>query len=125
MTRFILVLSILFLLGAFQNVSAQKKTVKQKKAKPIVVSCGVCNQKAIYLAKPVYPEMARFRPGGTVKVEVLLDEKGKAESAKVISGHPFFRAEAVKAALKSKFEPVRVSGKPVKTRGIIVYNFVP
>ena len=118
MRRFLLILSISFLLGAFQTAAAQTK-------KPKIVSCDGCGQRPIYLAKPVYPKTARFRTGGTVKVEILIDEKGKVASAKVISGHPFFRGEAIRAASKSKFEPLIISGKAVKTRGIIVYNFIP
>jgi TonB family protein len=121
-----LILLILFLLCAFQNVSAQKKTAKPKKAKPIIVSCGVCTQKAIYLPKPEYPKVARFiRASGEVQVEILIDEKGNIESAKAISGHVLLQPAAVKAALKAKFKPFKLSGKPVKVRGILVYNFVP
>jgi TonB family protein len=125
MKRFLLILSISFLLGAFQTAASQEKSAVQKTKKPKIVSCDGCGQRPVYLAKPVYPKAARFRPSGTVKVEILIDEKGKVASAKVISGHPFFRGEAIRAALKSKFEPLIISGKAVKTRGVIVYNFIP
>jgi len=125
MKRFLLILSILFLLCAAQNAAAQENPAKQKEVKPRIIICDGCNQRIINLPKPRYPAYAKFRPGGTVKVEVLIDEKGKVESAKVVSGHPFFRAAALKAARKAKFEPYRISGKPVKARAIIVYNFVP
>jgi TonB family protein len=125
MRRFILILSILFLLCAARNATAQENPAKQKEVKARIVTCDGCNRRIIYLAKPKYPAYAKFRPGGTVKVEVLIDEKGFVESAKVVSGHPLFRAEALKAARKSKFEPVKVSGKFVKARSIIVYNFIP
>lgn len=126
MMSFRLILTILFIFCAFQDISAQKKTAKQKTLKPKIISCGVCGQKVISLPKPEYPKAARFISArGSVKVEILIDEKGNVESAKAISGHPFFHAETIKAAMKAKFEPIKLSGKAVKVRSVIVYNFVP
>ncbi|HMS39605.1 MAG TPA: energy transducer TonB [Pyrinomonadaceae bacterium] len=123
MRKISLILSIFFLLISFQNVSAQKKSTKKKKAKPTIISCGVCNQKAIYLPKPEYPKAARsVRASGNVVVLVTIDEKGNVETAKAITGHILFRATSEKAALKAKFEPFTLSGKPVKAVGNIVYK---
>lgn len=124
MKRFILILSISFLLCAFQNAAAQKKPVKQKKSRPTVINCGVCNQKAIYLPKPVYPKTARFvNASGAVNVQILINEKGNVIEAKAVSGHSFLRAAAVEAAREAKFEPFLLSNKAVRAYGVIVYNF--
>ena len=124
MKKFLPILSIFLLLISFQNVSAQRKSTKQKKAKPIIISCGVCNQRAIYLPKPEYPNAAKFaRASGKVEVQILIDEKGNVESAKAISGNPLLRAASEKAALQAKFEPFKLSGNPVKVAGTIIYNF--
>lgn len=124
MRKFPLILSIFLLLIFFQNVSAQRKSTKQKKAKPTIISCGVCNQKAIYLPKPEFPDAAKsVRLSGRVVVQIMIDEKGNVETAKVISGHILFRASSERAALQAKFEPFKLSGKPVKVIATIVYFF--
>ncbi len=88
------------------------------------IDVGIVNGKAIYLPKPKYPKAAKFRPADSVRVRIIINEAGKVESAKVISGHPFFHAEAIKAALKAKFYPTNEVGK-IRIKGILVYKFNP
>lgn len=84
------------------------------------------NGKAIHLAQPEYPPIARSaQAGGPVTVQVLIDENGSVLSAHAISGHPLLRSSAERAARASKFTPTMLSGQPVKVTGTIVYNFVP
>jgi Ca-activated chloride channel family protein len=91
---------------------------------PAVISTGVINSKATNVPKPNYPALAKTaNASGTVQVQVVIDETGKVISAQAISGHPLLRAEAVKAAQAAKFTPVLVSGKPVRSAGVINYNF--
>ena len=92
--------------------------------KLINVSQGVLTSKAIFLATPNYPPLARpIRLQGVVTVQVLIDETGKVISAKAISGHPILIPEAQKAALQSRFSPTLLSKQPVKVSGVITYNF--
>jgi TonB family protein len=123
MRKFPLILLIFLLLISYQNNSAQEKSVTQEK--PKLVSCDGCRKpKIIYLALPKYSnEAKKINASGKVEVEILIDEKGKVKTAKAISGHPLLRIEAVRAALKSKFEPYKLSGKFVRTRGKIIYFF--
>lgn len=89
-----------------------------------VVSCGVCNQMAIDLPNPEYPNGAIFvNASGSISVQILIDENGNVESAKAHSGHPLLRSAAEKAALRARFEPTILGGRYVKVRGTIVYNF--
>lgn len=126
MKKIFSILPILFLLCAFQNVSAQKKSATQKKVNPAIIICGACNQKAIYVPKPEYPKTAlAVSASGKVTVEILVDKKGNVIEANAVSGHPFLLGVSVKAALKTKFTPVTLSGIPIKVRGVIVYNFQP
>lgn len=60
---------------------------------------------------------------GRVTVKVLIDEEGKVISADVLSGDPGARKAAVDAALRETFSPRRLSGRAVKTMGVITYNF--
>ena len=88
------------------------------------ISGGVLNGTALSLPQPVYPEPAkRMRTGGTVAVEVILDETGKVVSATATSGPTILRDAAVQAALKAKFSPTKLSGQPVKVSGVINYKF--
>jgi protein TonB len=88
------------------------------------ISGGVLNGTAINLPQPVYPEAAkRMRTGGTVSVEVVLDESGKVVSAVAVSGPSLLREAAIQAALKARFSPTKLSGQPVKVSGVINYKF--
>jgi Gram-negative bacterial TonB protein C-terminal len=105
--------------------SSSKPKISRKLPKSIIISCGVCNGKAINLVKPEFPKAAKaVNVRGLVNVSVLIDENGKVFKANAYSGHPLLRSASVKAALESTFEPVKLSGKPVRVSGIIVYNFV-
>jgi TonB family protein len=127
MKTIISIVTILILLCSIQNTFAQKNPKKRAPKSKLtkIVSCGVCNQEAIYLPNPEYPKAAQaVHASGAVNVEILIDEKGNVESAKAVSGHPLLHAESVKSALKAKFKPFTLSGTPVKVRGTIVYKFV-
>lgn len=100
------------------NFSAQNPVSK-------TIEGGVVNGKANILARPKYPAAARaVKAGGSVSVQVLIDEEGTVISAKPVSGHPLLYSESVKAAFESKFSPTLIDRKPVKVSGIITYNFV-
>jgi len=92
---------------------------------PSLASGGVINGKAVELIQPNYPAAAMaVRASGLVVVQIIVDEKGKVISASAISGHPLLRAAAVRAAMASKFAVTLIGGMPVKTSGVINYNFV-
>ena len=79
----------------------------------------------ISIPKPDYPKSAKFvNASGEVTVEVIVDENGNVESANAINGHPLLRSASEKAALSAKFKPTFLSGKPVRVRTQINYNFI-
>lgn len=91
-----------------------------------VISGGVLNDKAKSLPTPEYPPAAKaVRASGTVTIEVLVNEKGKVVAATARSGHPLLRSPAVKAAMETVFEPTILSGKPVKVKGVLTFDFAP
>jgi TonB family protein len=105
-----------------KNVIINKK---EPVSKSRTYSFCIVNGKAINLPKPEYPQIAKaIRAAGEVQIQVVIDKKGNVVEAKAVSGHPFLRSESIKAALKSTFEPVKLSGKPVKITGVIVYKFL-
>jgi TonB family protein len=89
------------------------------------VSGGVLNGRAAKLVTPSYPPEARkARVSGSVDVQIVFDEQGKVIWARAISGHPLLRTVCEDAARQSTFPPMKLSGQPVKVRGVVVYNFV-
>jgi TonB family protein len=91
---------------------------------PDVISGGVMNGKAKSLPAPEYPASAKAaRASGSVMVNVTVDEEGNVISAEAKSGHPLLRAAAVAAARQAKFPRTKLSGRPVKVSGVLVYTF--
>ncbi len=87
---------------------------------------GVLNGKAVSLPRPAYPPIARAAyVSGVVGVQVIVDLEGKVIAAQAVSGHPFLRPAAVKAAREARFSPPLLNGKPVYIVGVISYNFAP
>ncbi len=98
---------------------------ENEKAVPrkIPVSGGVLQQQATRKVQPVYPSEAR-KAGitGQVQVRVLVSEQGDVIEAQAISGPAELRDAAVQAVQQWKFNPVRLSGSPIKMEGVL--NFV-
>jgi protein TonB len=89
------------------------------------ISGGILNGKATTLVKPDYPAEARSAGvGGTVMVQVLIDEAGNVMNATAVSGDPLLRQACVIAALGSRFSPTKLNGEAVKVSGVLQYNFV-
>lgn len=135
----IIILSVIFCFAFFApEIQAQKKShkqvagktsktlkVKQKKS-PKIISAGVVNGRAIELVIPEYPQAARdFNIYGQVSVQVLINETGDVIKAFARSGNLLLRSSSIKAAFKSKFEPITIGGVAVRVSGIINYNYMP
>lgn len=115
-------IAFIFLLFFLQTALAQEKNPAERQV--IYSDGGHLIRKPIVLPKPEYPPAAKaVGASGTVNVEITIDENGDVLEAKAISGHPLLWAESVKSALKSKWKPVELSGKPVKVSGILVFNY--
>jgi TonB family protein len=86
--------------------------------------CETLNHKAVGKLEAKYPKEAKaVGVSGYVVVYVKVDEKGRVYSAMVCNGHPLLRQAAVDAAGKARLTPTRVSGKPVKVCGVLIYSF--
>jgi TonB family protein len=84
---------------------------------------GLCG-KAISLPKPAYPEEAKVQKvSGTVRIIIVIDEKGRVIWAQVAEGHPLLRDASIKAACRSLHSPLKISDHAVKASSQIVYNF--
>ena len=95
-------------------------------AMPALEQYDVLNGKAISMPKPDYPQAARdHRLSGTVIVLVDIDETGKVTRAgDMCQGPPYLSESSVGAALKARFTPTKISGTPVKVKGVLQYRFV-
>ncbi|HVF67640.1 MAG TPA: TonB family protein [Pyrinomonadaceae bacterium] len=91
----------------------------------VTLSTRALLKRTVNCRVPVYPVGRGLRAKGVVGVEILIDEGGAVRSAKVVSGHPFLRAEAVRAAMRWTFRPVEVKGKPAKAAGVLRLLFSP
>lgn len=90
----------------------------------IEVSGGVLQGSATRKVQPVYPATAKAaRATGAVQVQITVNESGEVINAQVIGGHPLFRDAALRAAKQWRFKPTQLSGKPVKTQGVLSFNF--
>jgi len=79
---------------------------------------------AILRVEPEYPSQARLhRVGGTVVVEIKVDECGRVIDAKTLSGHPDLTDASLKAARQWRFNPTKVEGRPIKVIGTLSFNF--
>jgi TonB family protein len=66
---------------------------------------------------PVPPDLSRFGQLRSGEIEVLIDETGKVQSAKVISSiHPVYDAMVMSAAKAWRYDPATADGVPVKYR---------
>lgn len=70
---------------------------------------------------PVYPRRAQTRKiEGWVILELTVTETGSVKDARVLSYEPseIFNRAAINAALKFKYKPRVVNGKPIEVRGV-------
>ncbi len=92
----------------------------------IAVSGGVLQGSASKKIQPAYPAIAKAaRAKGAVQVQITVNESGEVIDARVINGHPMLRDAALKAAKQWRFKATELSGAPVKTQGVLTFNFGP
>src|SRR4030095_12830400 len=100
------------------NASAEANDSRKGKAPRVTPA------EAINKIQPPYPTIAKAaNASGSVLVEILVSETGEVIEAHAVGGHPLLRDPAVQAARGWTFKPAEISGKAVKTRGILTFNF--
>ncbi len=101
-------------------------TIGKNANRTVVISHLPPGTKPIFSPQLKYPATAKFiRVSGKVSVEILIDEEGNVEEAKAISGHPLLKSSAKNAALQTKFNPITLSGIPVKVKSLLIFDFKP
>lgn len=82
--------------------------------------------KIVFFLQPDYPpEALAARVGGTVIVNIKLNEEGIAPEIERVSGPKPLQATALDAARKVKFTPTVCDGVSVPVRMTMNYNFIP
>jgi len=100
------------------NASADANDSRKGKAPRVTPA------EAINKIQPPYPAIAKAaNASGSVLVEILVSETGEVIEAHAVGGHPLLRDAAVQAARGWTFKPAEISGRAVKTRGILTFNF--
>ncbi|MBK7393458.1 MAG: energy transducer TonB [Chloracidobacterium sp.] len=95
--------------GSFSCDTKYMKQVKSFfKKNPLKNFIPIChNDCPVVSCRPVirFPVTARaVRATGSVKVHVLVDEKGKVLYARVLTGHPLLREVAIQGACRTEFK---------------------
>src|ERR1043165_7600903 len=122
--HFLLILFASTILAVNQNSQQQRNTpLDNICGKPEDKKClfeGALNKWVIYTELPAYPQKAQEKQiEGTVTVRVIFNDDGEVISATTMLGHEELWAAAVKAAITTRFQPTKLSGKPVKVSGFL------
>lgn len=81
---------------------------------------------AVTKVNPEYTPIARqMKVAGSVEVEAVVDESGKVESVKALSGNPMLTQSAVNAVQKWKFTPFTENGQPTRAVATLKFDFRP
>jgi TonB family protein len=87
--------------------------------------CTPVNFFPAYCRPPEYPKAANHvNVSGKVEVRIVVNASGVVESATLLSGHPFLRAAAKRAALEVRFQPTETTPIRIRTIFTIPYNFI-
>lgn len=80
--------------------------------------------KVLQRVDPAYPPMAlRAHLQGAVVLLMSIDAQGRPTDVQVVSAHPLFQAEALRAARQWRFEPARLGERAVPAQFRLTLNF--
>jgi TonB family protein len=78
------------------------------------VELAMAQVRILHAVNPTYPTTARLiRAQGPVELRMTIDAQGTPTDVQVVSGHPVFHAEALRAARLWRFAPAEVGGRAV------------
>lgn len=87
-------------------------------------SQGVTGGVLINRVHPIYPPAAiPMQLEGTVILQAVVDEEGKIQNLKAISGYPILARAAMDAVAQWRYEPYRLNGKAVPMQTQITVSF--
>jgi protein TonB len=88
------------------------------------VSQGVVDGALQRKVTPVYPTSAfPYRLSGSVVMTATVDQTGRVQNLKVVSGHPILAQAAMSAVREWKYAPSTLNGKPIAVQKEITVSF--
>ncbi len=111
-------------LGSGLAVSNAQPAAPTAPSAPVTIGGDVKTAKLISSVAPVYPALAKSQHiSGDVKVDALIDERGRVTSTKVISGPTLLQQAAMEALKLWKYQPATLDGKPVPMHLTVTLQF--
>jgi TonB family protein len=96
----------------------------QSLSKPTILPEAAARDQLATQPDPVYPPIAKAaHVQGDVIVSVIVDEKGRIVSAKVVSGPAMLQQAALDAVKKFQFNPFSVGNKPIRITTTLTIPF--
>lgn len=81
--------------------------------------------KVVFFQQPDFPPEAKTaRSGGSVIVNLKLNEQGAVPEIETVTGNKILQNAATEAARKVKFSPTLCDGVPVTVQVVMTYNFI-
>lgn len=108
------ILAAITLLGATPALTPAAGPEEQLRFAPAEV---VSTAEATYPANTVI--------GGTVVLQVTVDERGAIADVRPVRSLPPFTDEAIRTVKKWKFRPALLGGEPVESPVTVAFTFVP
>ena len=110
--------------AVIEDSSAGSTIEKPPRLGAIRVGGNVQARKLIHQVEPVYPrEAEREGVQGIVILQVLINEEGQIEEARVVRGLPLLQQAAVDAVLQWCYSPTFLEGSPVAVIAAVVVPF--
>jgi len=90
--------------------------------KPANVSVQFEPAQIVSAAEAFYPPTSIA--SGTVVLRLTVGESGQVEDVRVVRDIPSLTQEAVRSAMKWKFRPAALDGRPIRTGVVAAFTFV-
>jgi protein TonB len=105
-------------------LSANLVTSSEQPAAPVPVGGDVTPARMLSSVPPVYPALAKNQHiSGDVRVDALIDARGRVTTMKVISGPSLLHQAAMDALRQWKYQPATLDGKPASMHLTVTIQF--
>jgi protein TonB len=111
-------------LGSSLGMANSQPAAPAVPSAPVAVGGDVKAAKLITSVSPAYPPLAKTQHiSGDVKVDALIDERGRVTTMKVIAGPTLLQQAAMEALKLWKYQPATLDGKPVPMHLTVTLQF--